>query len=123
MKLLSILTISVCLGMLYPASDTKPYVADIETETSNKITTFTGYFQNDSSTPVRLVYRLTMERKGRSGQSSTSQGGVFAAEPGQRVSLSQLQVNVTDEDTYTVTLRIYSGQELVAKKLIKSSLH
>ena len=95
------------------------YAADIEIEKLESGTVFNGLFMNKSTEEVRFVYRLSMQRKGKSGISSTSQGGYFTAEPGEKVCLRRIQMNVGDEDEYAVSLEIYYGQQLVAEKVIR----
>lgn len=125
MKLFIISTILVCLVGLYPdlakESDNKQYEADIVMEKIENGTTVTGVFVNNSSEEVGFVYRLSMHKNGGNGRSTSNQGGFFKAEPGEKVSLSRIKINLEDGDSYSIDLKIYYGQELVAEKFISSS--
>ncbi|MEX0773641.1 MAG: curli-like amyloid fiber formation chaperone CsgH [Balneolales bacterium] len=125
MNLFIILTISVFLAALYPdvakRSNEVQYLADIEIEKLKTGAAIRGMFLNNSDEQVRFVYRLSMHKKGEAGRSSSNQGGFFIAEPGEKVSLSQISITLKDGDTYSINLKIFYGQELVAEKFIRSS--
>lgn len=100
---------------------TEPFVADIEIKQSDTGTNIQGIFKNNSSERVKFVYRLTMHKRGKAGKSSSNQGGLFTAEPEEKKILSQLKVNIQEGDAYSINLKIYHGQELMAEKFIRSS--
>ena len=118
------LSLSVGLALINPdcrnAQDTEKYMADIEIQKTDKGMNFQGLFINNGAESVNFVYRLTIHKRGRSGRSSSSQGGFSSADPGGKKTLSLVNMNLQDGDAYTATLQIYSGQEVIAEKTVSS---
>lgn len=98
-----------------------PYTAEIHIEKIQAGTLIKGVFLNNSNERVKFVYRLTMHKKGGSGRSSSSQGGVFVAEPMEKKSLCEMHLNLLIGDVFSVSLQIFHGQELIAERFIRSS--
>ncbi|MEX0686234.1 MAG: curli-like amyloid fiber formation chaperone CsgH [Balneolales bacterium] len=98
------------------------YIADIEIEKMSSGTKFQAVFQNNSSDWVKFVYRISIIQRGISGHNSSSEGGLFEAAPGEKIPLSQVNLNLQNNDTYSITLEVFYGQEVIAEKAIRSSL-
>ena len=62
-----------------------------------------------------LRYELVSAKQGTSGSSQTSQSGKVTTQAGQPLSLSTLKLGVNESDHYTITLRVYADNILVAK--------
>ena len=67
-----------------------------------------------SSQQETLRYELVSAKQGKSGRSQTSQSGNVLTEPRQPTMLSTLRLGVDDADQYTIILRIYADNNLVA---------
>lgn len=80
--------------------------AEISVTTKDGITTVSGYFVNDGTIKSELQYKLKVERDGKSGKTSSSQGGKFDAKADEKVLLSTSGVNISEGDEYTFTLTI-----------------
>lgn len=80
--------------------------AEISVTTKDGITTVSGYFVNDRTIKSELQYKLKVERDGKGGKTSSSQGGKFDAKADEKVLLSTSGVNISEGDEYTFTLTI-----------------
>lgn len=80
--------------------------AEISISTKDGITTVSGYFVNDGTKKSELIYKLKVERDGKSGKTSSNQGGKFDAKADEKVLLSTSGVNISEGDEYTFTLTI-----------------
>lgn len=89
-----------------PATD-KPCCAIIEQHASDGIVTFTGFFQNNLEEIAVGTYSLDAIREGQSGRSVSRQRGRFESEGRQKTELSKFSVNISEEDSYTIVLKIY----------------
>ncbi|MEX0779866.1 MAG: curli-like amyloid fiber formation chaperone CsgH [Balneolales bacterium] len=119
-----IIIATISLSIFYPdksKDEPKLYVADIEMEYLETGAEIKGLFLNKSNEQVNFVYRLSLHKRSRSGSSSTNQGGLFVAEPGEKVFLSQVNISLKNGEKYSIDLKIYYGQEVIAQKFISSS--
>ncbi|WP_421852194.1 curli-like amyloid fiber formation chaperone CsgH [Oricola sp.] len=67
-----------------------PVRCEIEADTVRGATRLTGIVHTDTS--ISGTYRFKVEGGGRAGRSNISQGGAFAAEPGDAFRLGQVMV-------------------------------
>ena len=81
----------------------------IEAQQKDDILTIQGKFANDASQDASFRYELTTSKQGKSGSSRSTQGGSFAVPAHQEVSVSNVSVNVSSEDTYVIELKIFQG--------------
>ena len=71
-----------------------------------------------SEKAITVSYELVSEKSGRSGTSRSRQGGKVELKPGIDTSLAQQQIGITKEDSYQLTLKIFSHGELIASERI-----
>ncbi len=111
-----VLFIFIALPLTTEASDN--YTAWLDTETDNSLLKIQGKFINKTTEAMNVTYKLTTERTGKSGTSATTQSGEHTAEPGDTLSLSRVSVNITPDDCYTLTLEVFSNDELIAEERV-----
>ena len=68
---------------------------------------------------AKLRYDMTTTRTGRSGNNNSRQSGTVTLGDDGKASLSQVSVNVTPQDRYTVHIEVYDGQQVVAAKTLR----
>ena len=105
--LLTILVLS--LATVAHAQSTEEHRAWIDAQQQNDMLTIRGKFANDSPRGASFRYELVTTKQGKSGSSSSTQVGSFAAPAGEEVSLSNTSINITPEDTYAIELKIFQG--------------
>ena len=81
----------------------------IDAQEHDHMLTIKGKFANDGAQDARFRYELVTIKQGKSGRSSSTQAGSFQAPAGEEVSLSNVSVNVSSEDTYVIELKIFQG--------------
>lgn len=80
---------------------------NIEIATDGNMMNITGVYKNNTSkNHANLTYKLKVERQGKAGITSSNQGGQFSAQKGERIILSTSSINVSEKDTYNITLQI-----------------
>ncbi len=90
-------------------SQTTPeHRAWIDAQQTDDMLTVRGRFANDSERDATFRYELVTTKQGPSGSSSSTQAGSFTAPAGQEVSLSNTSINVTQNDTYLIELKVFS---------------
>lgn len=62
-----------------------------------------------------LRYELISSKQGTNGTSRTNQSGTVTTQASQPISLATLKLAVSKSDHYTITLRVYADDILVAK--------
>lgn len=95
--------------------------ACIDTITANgdEFTT-EGYCMNNSADTLKLSYKLEVEKSDKNGRSSSVQAGDFVSIPGDEKLLSTVTINKRKDTYLKIYLRIYEGEELRSKAVIKS---
>ena len=76
---------------------------------------FTLDAQYEGPAADALGYRLDVVRIGRAGRSQSSQSGRFTATPGERQSLSTMQVNAGPGDRIEAVLTVTQGDRVIAE--------
>lgn len=95
--------------------------ADINIEKDGDIWKIVGVFTNNDEPKDSLHYKLKVERVGKSGKSSNSQGGHFDAKDSEEVTLSTVSINVAEGDTYNFDLTVYNKEdEIMCEKKLSS---
>ena len=102
-NILTLLALSLTVSAY--AQDDK-HRAWIATERQGDMLSVQGKFANDSQRADTFRYELITVKQGSAGNSRSAQSGEFVAPAGQEVSLSSSSVNVTEEDTYVIELKI-----------------
>ena len=105
--LLTLLTLT--LTTLVQAQTIPDHRAWIEANQQDDMLTIQGKFANDTEQDATFRYELITTKQGKSGRSSSTQAGSFAAPAQEEVSLSNTSINVTKEDTYVIELKIFQG--------------
>lgn len=72
-------------------------------------------FKNGGESSVSVSYSLTTERKGKSGESSSSQKGKVDVKGNSRSVLSSVNVNVGPDDFYFIKLTTFVNGKLFSK--------
>ena len=72
-------------------------------------------FENLGDKAVTVDYVLKTEKKGRSGNSTTSQKGKCIAQINKILSLSEARMNLGKKDNLIVSLAVYHNKQLVAQ--------
>jgi hypothetical protein len=62
-----------------------------------------------------LDYELISAKSGSAGRSNTSQSGSLRLQQGESRSINRLRLGIHGDDQYTLTLRIYENDRLVAE--------
>ncbi len=74
---------------------------------SGETATFKSYFKNDSEATIEgLSYEFTSLKEAKSGKSNIKQSGKFSAEPQQKITLSTIRLNSTQNETKTFKLQL-----------------
>ena len=68
---------------------------------------------------TQLRYEIVSTKVGTAGKSSTSQSGRVAVGPGGSASLSTLKLGVASGDRYSVLVKVFEGQKLVAEQTLQ----
>lgn len=103
------LATSVSAQIAAALQSTAEHRAWIDADQKDDILIIQGKFANDSQQTESFRYELVTTKQGRSGSSSSTQAGSFEASAGEEVSLSNVSVNVSAEDTYLIELKVYRG--------------
>ena len=69
-----------------------------------------GRFANDSPQAAQFRYELTTMKQGTAGNSSSTQSGYFEVPAHGDISLSNVSININEEDTYIIELKIFRGE-------------
>ena len=101
--------IALSIATLTYAQSTAEHRVWIDAQQTNDMLTVKGKFANDSGQDANFRYELITTRQGKSGSTSSKQAGGFVAPAHQEVSLSNVSVNVSSEDTYVIELKIFRG--------------
>lgn len=67
----------------------------------------------------RLRYELASTKQGAAGKSSTSQSGSVVADAHGMASLSMLRLSVAPGDRYSIVMKVFEGQKLVAEQMLQ----
>ena len=84
----------------------------IKADQQGDMLTIQGKFANDSPQEATFRYELITTRQGASGSSSSTQTGSFRALAQQEVSLSHVSINVAENDTYIIELKIFQDNSV-----------
>lgn len=76
----------------------------------------------DGASDDALHYRLDVVREGRSGRSSSSQGGAFRSVAGQTDTLSSVRVSAAPGDTFRATLVVTRGETTVSETSVEETV-
>ena len=106
MKILFVLT-TLSLLITAQGPSTTEHRAWIDAQQREAMLTIRGKFANHSAQSASFRYELVTTKQGPSGRSSSTQAGSFTAPPQQEVSLSNTTVNVAQEDTYVIELKVF----------------
>lgn len=109
------ITFFILLALPLTTETSDNYTAWLDTGTGNSLLKIQGKFINNTSTAMDITYKLTTKRAGKAGTSATKQSGEHTAEPGDTLSLSIVSLNITPEECYTLTLEVFSDDELIAE--------
>ena len=88
----------------------------IEVTPLNGLIRIIPYCRSDDA--ITVNYDLTSEKSGRSGTSRSRQGGKVELKPGIDTSLSHQKIGTTEQDSYRLTLKVFSRGELIASDVI-----
>lgn len=116
--------IFLLMGITFASAQKSPENgAKIRTERDSSMLKVTGVYTNESEKPVKLSYKLKMERSGKSGTSSSSQGGQFEAKAGEEKELSVSSINISEGDSLKLHLSITDLEgKLVAEKTLEEEI-
>lgn len=116
--------IFLLMGITFASAQKSPENgAKIRTERDSSMLKVTGVYTNESEKPVKLSYKLKMERSGKSGTSSSSQGGQFEAKAGEEKELSVSSINISEGDSLKLHLSITDPEgKLVAEKTLEEEI-
>ena len=89
------------------ASSTPDHHAWIDAQQQEEMLTIRGKFDNRSAQEASFRYELVTTKQGTSGNSRSTQAGSFSAQAGKETTLSNVSINVSEEDTYVIELRIF----------------
>ena len=92
----------------------QPWKAWIEMNQDGENARITGQFRNDGTEKLNLSYKLTVEREAKSGRSTNHQQSDFEATPGTTTLLSEVNINVSKENYYRISLEVFKGKEKIA---------
>lgn len=106
----TLLTLAIITFFFAPAAP--EHRAWISAEQQDEMLTIQGRFANDTQQDATFRYELVTTKQGRSGSSSSTQAGSFAAPAQKEVSLSNTSINVTPEDTYVIELKIFQADSV-----------
>jgi hypothetical protein len=96
----------------------QPVCAWLEVAPAGSGRTFTAFVRSDRALSGR--YELVAERSGRSGRSTSKQGGAVSATPGAVIQLSRTSLApLGPEDTWNVVLTILDQDAVVATAKIQ----
>lgn len=98
----------------------EPYTASIDKVEKDHMHIFTAIFENylDETMEAQYTMELIRVRHDASGRSLTTQKGAFQAGAGEKTSLSQVSVNVSEGDSYVIILKIYTENKLLCRDSI-----
>jgi len=91
-----------------------PWKAWIEINKDGENARVIGQFRYDGTEKINLSYKLTVEREAKSGRSTNHQQSDFEATPGTTTLLSEVTINISDEDYYHISLEVFKGKEKIA---------
>ncbi len=80
-----------------------------------------GKFKNYTDLEHLLSFQLKTERNGASGRANNTQRGSFVATPNEEMTLSTTEINIASEDNFSIVLKIFDQDKLVAIDSIKSN--
>ncbi|MCT4601295.1 MAG: hypothetical protein N4A59_00140 [Marinifilum sp.] len=110
-SILLLLTLNVS-GINTLQSKMKAWI-ELEGEISNL--SVCAKFENLGEQTVTIDYLLKTEKKGRSGNSSTSQRGKCISQINKILSLSEARMSLSTKDNLLVRLYVYHNKQLVAQ--------
>jgi hypothetical protein len=73
-----------------------------------------GTFYNGGNNEINFYYKLTVTKSGQSN-STSSQSGSFIVKSNKQVVLSTVIVNLNNDDLYTIKLRVFKNNQLIAE--------
>lgn len=91
----------------------KPCKATIEHFQENQMDVFRGVFVNHLDEAVEGRYTLDAIREGTAGRSVSRQSGKFKTPGKQQEKLSRVALNIDEQDTWKVVLKIYAQDMLL----------
>lgn len=99
-------------GIQSTKNDMKAWI-ELQGEISNL--SISAKFENSSDKAITVDYVLKTEKKGRTGNSTTSQKGKCIAQINKILSLSEARMNLGKKDNLIVSLSVYHNKQLVAQ--------
>lgn len=126
LKLLLLIILPALFPALLPAqgieqSDTAvPGEARIVVQKEDSLWQIRAVFRNTDRMSAVISYKLTAERQGSSGTSSTNQSGETKIEAGKQKVLSTVKINVGAGDQYEFRLETFRDGRLVSADSLSS---
>ena len=100
------------LVTFFISQTTPEHRAWIDAQQTDDMLTIRGKFANDTEQDATFRYELVTTKQGRSGSSSSTQAGSFVAPAQEEVSLSNTSVNINQNDTYLIELKIFRADSV-----------
>jgi len=113
--LLRFLVIGVGVLAFSALAQAQEHKAWIEIEPDNSYLKIKAYCRNNASEDCVLRYNLTVQKRGKSGRTSSAQSGSVYLPSQSEKCLSQLGLGVSLKDEYEIKLEVYKDGKLVAE--------
>ncbi len=93
----------------------KKYQAKIILHKDDNSMEIKGMFLNKSSEPIKINYTLSSNKKGKSGNSSSSQSGAFDVKMNSEIGLSKSIINTDEKDNLKIILKVFKDDSIIAQ--------
>jgi len=101
----------------YCQENIPPFLPKIQTTKNNGIIVIEPQIINLNNQPVKnLSYKFTVEKKGESGTTNSSQSGNFSIAGKESITLSKVSLKVLPKDVYSTSLKIFQNKLLILEK-------
>lgn len=77
--------------------------------------TLTPYIKTSNAAHLRYVFKV--DKQEQSGRAKTQQSGELSSQPDQPQALSTLSLNLKTGDQFSIELRVYEENKLVAERM------
>ena len=105
-------------GSLIYSQDNRDYQAWLAVESQDSHLKIKAYCRNNSSEDSVLRYNLTVQKRGKSGRTSSAQSGSVYLRSQEEKCVSKLNLRVSPKDEYEIKLEVYKDGKLVTEDFV-----
>ncbi len=97
------------------------YIAQIDLEKNGMRINVVGKFFNHTDSTIFIEYKMQTTKIGKSGKTNSIQSGKYSSEPKSELVLNRIGLNIDNEMRYSISLKVFSEDILIAEDLLNYS--